>query len=276
MPEQRSTPESLPGAESLPVPELVEGADREGLLPSTSSGSGAAAGGAGASEAARSGLHDEFADLAVTAGERVFEGRVWNVRRETFELDALPITREFVDHPGAVAVLALDERDRVLLIRQYRHPIRQRDWELPAGLLDLDGEQPFAAAQRELAEEADLVAERWHVLSDFATTPGGSNEVVRVYLARDVREAPEAFDREHEEAGIEARWVALDTAVDAVLAREVQNAILGIAVLAAHASRARDWSTLAPADTPWPQHPAAQRSGSAARERERPDEPERP
>lgn len=200
-------------------------------------------------------LRDDPTSPEVLSSELVFDGRVWDVRRETFELDGQPILRDFVDHPGAVAVLAMDERDRVLLIKQYRHPVRSRDWELPAGLLDLDGESPLAAAQRELAEEVDLVAESWELLSEFMTSPGGSNEVIRIYLARGVSAAPEVFARTEEEAGIELRWVPIDEAVDAVLARDVQNAILCLAVLTAAAGRDRGWHTLGPAEAPWPRHP---------------------
>jgi ADP-ribose pyrophosphatase len=182
------------------------------------------------------------------------DGRVWDVLTETFQYNGSAITREVVDHPGAVAVLALDDEGRVLLIRQYRHPVRSRDWEIPAGLLDVDEEPPLEAAQRELAEEADLKADRWDVLADFMNSPGGSNEMIRVYLARDVSEVP-AFERSDEEADIEVRWVPLDEVVDAVLARRVQSPSLAIGVLAAVAARARDWSTLAPADTPWVRHP---------------------
>ena len=181
-------------------------------------------------------------------------GRVWDVVTETFEYNGQPITREVVDHPGAVAVLALDDHERVLLIRQYRHPVRSRDWEIPAGLLDVEGEAPFAAAQRELAEEADLEAERWHVLADFLNSPGGSTETIRIYLARDVHEVP-AFERSDEEADIEVRWVPLDDVVDAVLARRVQSPSLVVGVLAAVAARSRDWSTLADPETPWARHP---------------------
>jgi len=200
-------------------------------------------------------LRDDPTSPEVLGSELVFDGRVWDVRRETFELDGQPILRDFVDHPGAVAVLAMDERDRVLLIKQYRHPVRSRDWELPAGLLDLDGESPLAAAQRELAEEVDLVAESWDLLSEFMTSPGGSNEVIRIYLARGVSAAPEVFARTEEEAGIELRWVPIDEAVDAVLARDVQNAILCLAVLTAAAGRDRGWQTLGQAEAPWPRHP---------------------
>lgn len=201
-------------------------------------------------------LQDDPSFPPVTESERVFTGRVWNIQRETVVLDGTPMVRDFVDHTGAVAVLALDERDRVLLIKQYRHPVRLRDWELPAGLLDVANEDPLLAAQRELAEETDLVAETWNLLTEFMTSPGGSNEVLRVYLARGVSAAPEVHERTDEEAGIELRWVPLDEAVDAVLARDLQNAILAIAVLAADAGRARGWRTLGDPHAPWTRHPS--------------------
>jgi len=200
-------------------------------------------------------LVDDAVSPVVTATEVVFAGHVWSVRRDTFELEGDTITREYIDHTGAVAVFAMDERDRVLLIKQYRHPVRSRDWELPAGLLDLAGESPLVGAQRELAEEVDLVAESWSLLSEFMTTAGGSNEVIRVYLARGVSATAEAFARTEEEAGIELRWVPLDELVDAVLARDVQNSILVIAALSAQAARDRGWSTLGDAESPWPRHP---------------------
>ena len=199
-------------------------------------------------------LQDDVAPVSVTASDVVFGGAIWNVRRDSFAYNGASITREYVDHPGAVAVLALDENDRVLLIKQYRHPTGLRDWELPAGLLDVAGEDAVVGAQRELAEEADVEASDWALLTEFYTSPGGSNEAIRVYLARGIS-AVAAFDRTHEEADIELRWVPLDECVDAVLARRVENPILALGVLAAHAGRARAWSTLAPADLPWPGHP---------------------
>ncbi|TBN56489.1 NUDIX hydrolase [Glaciihabitans arcticus] len=200
-------------------------------------------------------LKDELTNLEIVESERVFQGRVWDVRRETVKFGDGEIVRDFVDHTGAVAVLALDENDRVCLIRQYRHPVRAREWELPAGLLDLEGESPLIGAQRELAEEVDLVAADWSVLADFQTSPGGSNEALRIYLARGLSDAPEAFARTDEEAELEKHWASLDEIVDAVLARDVQNSILVIGALAAQASKARGWSTLAPGDAPWPRHP---------------------
>jgi 8-oxo-dGTP pyrophosphatase MutT (NUDIX family) len=203
------------------------------------------------------GLSDQLVDLPVAASDVVFDGAIWDVRRDRLAYAAGEITREYIDHPGAVAVLVLDDDDRVCLIRQYRHPIKTREWELPAGLLDFAGESALSAAQRELAEEVDLVAADWALLSDFHTSPGGSNESLRVYLARGVSDAHEVFDRTDEESEIEKRWVALDEVVDAVLDRRVQNSILAIAALAAHASRARGWSSLGDADSAWSRHPLA-------------------
>lgn len=193
----------------------------------------------------------------VVSSERVFTGAVWDIRRDVVTYGGSTITREYVDHTGAVAVLALDEHDRVLLIKQYRHPIAARDWELPAGLLDVDAEPALAAAKRELAEEVDLAASEWHLLSEFFTSPGGSNESLRVYLARGLTSTV-AFAREAEEAQIETRWVSIDEIVAAVLSRSVTNSILGYAVLAASASRALGWSTLGDPDEDWPWHPRKQ------------------
>ena len=204
-------------------------------------------------------LTDDFSSPEIVTSEVMFAGHVWNIRQDVFVLDGDRITREYVDHTGAVAVLALDDEDRVLLIKQYRHPVRMRDWELPAGLLDITGESPLLAAQREFAEEVDLVAGRWDLLSEFMTSPGGSNEVLRVYLARDISDAPARFERLEEEAGIEVRWAPLDEVVDAVLSRDVQNSILAIAALSAHAGRSRNWSTLGDPNAPWPRHPLERR-----------------
>jgi 8-oxo-dGDP phosphatase len=200
-------------------------------------------------------LEDEpqFAD--VTSSEIVFEGKVWDVRSDTFGYNGDAIVREYVDHTGAVAVLAIDDHDRVLLIKQYRHPVRMREWEIPAGLLDITGEEPLVAAKRELAEEADISATEWNVLAEFYTSPGGSNEAIRIYLARGISEL-DAFERIDEEADIELRWVPLDECVDAVLDRRIQNPSLVIALLAANTAKQRGWASLGPADAAWPRHPS--------------------
>jgi len=199
-------------------------------------------------------LTDEFAEAPVSSSEVVFDGYIWDVRREGFAYGGSTLHRDFVDHPGAVAIFALDDDDRVLLIKQYRHPVRRREWEPPAGLLDVDAESPLDAAKRELAEEVDLEASEWRVLIDYVTTPGGNNEAIRIFVARGLRETA-AFAREGEEADMEKRWVSLDDALDAVLASRVQNPSLVIGTLAVHASRAKGWSTLRSADDAWPAHP---------------------
>ncbi len=182
-------------------------------------------------------LRDVRDPARILTAETVFAGLVWDVARETAEFGGGTITREFVAHTGAVAVLAIDDQERVLLINQYRQPIRSRDWEIPAGLLDVAGESPLLAAQRELAEEADLVATEWSDPITFHTSPGGSDEVIHLFEARGLSATTVAHDRTDEEAQIVLRWVALDEAVDAVLDGRLHNAILMIALLASRARR---------------------------------------
>jgi len=200
-------------------------------------------------------LADVLAPRPVTSRDVVFSGAVWDVASEHVDLGGdAPVQRDKVVHPGAVGVLALDEHDRVLLLRQYRHPVRHELWEVPAGLLDADGEVPQEAAARELREEADLVAGRYDVLAEWYSSPGGSDEALRVYLARDLSPVAEGerFEREHEEAQMLTRWVTLDEARDAVLDGRLHNPTAVVAVLAAVASRAQGWQSLRPADAPWP------------------------
>jgi ADP-ribose pyrophosphatase len=163
-------------------------------------------------------------------------------------------TRDVVVHPGAVGIIAMNRRGEILLLRQYRHPVGRYLWEPPAGLLDIAGEDPLAAARRELHEEAHLEADRWDVLVDAFTTPGGSEEAVRIYLAREVRESTQVrFVGEDEEADMPNRWVPLNDAVAAVLAGQLHNplAIMGILALATHA--ATSYVSLRPSGAPWPE-----------------------
>jgi ADP-ribose pyrophosphatase len=167
----------------------------------------------------------------------VFEGSIFDVNRETVRFHGGTIVREYSVHHGAVAVLAIDEHDRVLLINQYRQPIRTRLWEIPAGLMDVDGEEPLDAAKRELAEETDLVADDWSNPITFFTSPGQSDEQVTLFEARGLHAAPHPHDRTDEEAEIELRWVTLDEALEAAFAGRIGNAILLIGILAAYARR---------------------------------------
>ncbi|MCW3494817.1 NUDIX domain-containing protein [Microbacterium sp. SSM24] len=178
-------------------------------------------------------LADEPVTLEVIDSDLVYEGRVWDVRSDTVAYNGDQIVRQYVDHPGAAAIVAIDDTDRVLLIQQYRHPIRHRDWEIPAGLLDVAGETPMQSAVRELAEEADLVAESWEPLVSVFTTPGGNDEVVHLFLARGLSAARAIHPREDEEADIRVEWVPLTEVVAGVLAGRLRNGILAVGVLAA-------------------------------------------
>jgi len=186
-------------------------------------------------------LRDEPFEPEVLDSDLVYEGRVWDVRSDRVRYGDGEIVRQYVAHTGAVAILALDVEGRVLLIQQYRHPIRHRDWELPAGGREGGGGEPLGAPRRELAEEADLVAAHWEPLVSSWTTPGGNDEIIHIFLATGVSPAPSAHDREDEEADIRVEWVPLADAVDAVLDGRMHNGILTIGVLAA-AQRLRDRS----------------------------------
>ena len=178
-------------------------------------------------------LADEPVEFEVTDSDLVYRGRVWDVRSDTVAYGDGEIVRQYVDHPGASAIVAIDDEGRVLLIQQYRHPIRHRDWEIPAGLLDIAGESPLETAQRELTEEADLTASSWESLVSIFTTPGGNDEVVHLFLARGLSEVGSAHARAEEEADIRVEWVPLDDVVDGVLAGRLRNGILAVGVLAA-------------------------------------------
>ena len=189
---------------------------------------------------------DTVASRPVVQHHVLHHGKVFDLVADRVDLGGGPVLREYTTHPGAVGVIALDDDDRVLLLSQYRHPVRRELWEPPAGLLDVDGEDPVAAAARELAEEADLRAGSWWRLVDFFTSPGGSDESIAVYLARDLSPVPddERYERTDEEASMVAAWVPLDEAVESVLAGRLHNPTAVVGVLAAAAARAAGWTTL--------------------------------
>lgn len=205
-------------------------------------------------------LRDDYSRADVTRHETVYRGRVWDVVQEDFTHPTGTLTRDFVRHPGAVAVLALrggPGAEEMLVIQQYRHPIGAQEWEIPAGLLDVTGEPPHVGALRELYEEADLRAGRLDVLIDYASSPGGLSEQMRVYLARDISVVPvaERFERDAEEVGMPTAWVALDTVLEAIMNAQVHNPTLIIAAFAADRARRSNFDGLRAADAPWPTHP---------------------
>ena len=178
-------------------------------------------------------LRDEAFQVADVERTTVFDGRVWDVVSETFSYGDETLTREFVAHPGAAAVVAIDEHDRVLVLQQYRHPIGERDWEIPAGLLDIPGEDPAEAAARELAEEADLQAQQLTHLVSFHTTPGGNSEIIHCYLAQGLSPVTTDFVREGEDSDMRIEWLPIGEVVDAILSGRFRNGTLMTGVLAA-------------------------------------------
>jgi 8-oxo-dGTP pyrophosphatase MutT (NUDIX family) len=203
-------------------------------------------------------------DFTVLASEHHYQGWAIDVRTDTLSLpDGSVVRRDVIAHPGAVAVVALDEAERVVMVRQYRHPVRQFLLELPAGLLDVPGEPALTAAQRELYEEAALRAEHWHVLVDLHTSPGMTDEAIRVYLARGLSEVPagERFEAEHEEQTMTVERFPLTDLAAAALRGELTNGPAVAGVLAAQLSRSQGWSGLREPQAAWPARP----NGAAAR-----------
>jgi 8-oxo-dGTP pyrophosphatase MutT (NUDIX family) len=191
-----------------------------------------------------------------------FAGRVWSIVTDEVQFEHATATRDIQLHPGAVAVIALDEDERVLLIRQYRHPVGTYLFEPPAGLLDEPDEEPWRTAARELGEEAGFTASHWHVLLDVYLSPGGSSEGIRIYLARGLTALPDG--REHtgeaEEAHLPRAWVPLDEARDLVLSGRIGSPTAVAGILAAVVAKADGWSSLRPADAPWPAREALLKS----------------
>jgi 8-oxo-dGDP phosphatase len=157
--------------------------------------------------------------------------------------------RDVVENKGAVGVVALDDLGRVVLIRQYRHPVRERLWEIPAGLRDVRGEDLVLTARRELAEETDWQAARFDLLLDLQTSPGFSTETIRIFLARELTPVSDddRFQRQDEEADLEIAWFELDEAVAMILRGEITNASTVAGLLAAARTRDEGWATLRPA-----------------------------
>jgi 8-oxo-dGTP pyrophosphatase MutT (NUDIX family) len=199
-------------------------------------------------------LADSFEPAEVLGRTSRFVGQRWDVVSDEVRLDhGEVVVRDYLVHPGAVGIIAIDDDDNVLLIRQYRHPVGYFLWEPPAGLMDAAGESALATAQRELYEEAGYQAADWHVLADWFNSPGGSSEGFRCFLARDVAEVEGGRPvRSAEETELPMRWVPLRSAVDLVLAGRIQNPTAVTGLLAAWAAHGRDWQDLRPGDATWP------------------------
>jgi 8-oxo-dGDP phosphatase len=199
-------------------------------------------------------IRDAAESWPVASSEVLADGSLVRLRRDMVRMpDGNLVGRDILEHPGAVAILALGADQRVLLIRQYRHPVGRLLWEIPAGLRDVAGEPLRVTAQRELLEEAGYRAARWQVLTDTFSTPGISTERLRIFLARGLTEVPEterSYVRQDEEAYLRLAWLPLDEAVRRVLAGELHNGVTAVGILAAYAARQDGFTALRDADAP--------------------------
>ena len=219
------------------------------------------------------GSENNLADKRESGRELVSSERVWSGPIFAVDADHVrlapgqdPVARQVVVHHDAVAVVALREGEassqadgaaEILMVRQYRHPVRACLWEIPAGLLDVAGEDPAVAAARELAEETDYAAATWNTLAEFYASPGFTTEGARIFLAQDLSLLPEdqRTAREAEEAEFVPTWVRLDEALDAVMDGRLHNPSTVLGVLATAQARSRGWAGLRPADAPWLRSP---------------------
>ncbi len=183
-------------------------------------------------------IKDTDRTVTIEQHQTVFRGAIWDVQRDTFTIGDTddPMTREYIQHPGAVAIVAVDQQQRIILINQYRHPVGQDCWEIPAGLCDVPGETQLRTAQRELAEEADLAAQDWSILIDHYPSSGSSAEAIRIFLAQDLYPVPQAkrHQRIDEEAHLTIHRVPLNEVLEAVLDGRIRNSNAVAGVMASH------------------------------------------
>jgi 8-oxo-dGDP phosphatase len=200
-------------------------------------------------------LVDEPTSWPVVKSQVLANGSITEYLRDEVQApDGHRMLREYLRHPGAVGIIALDDQERVALVRQYRHPVQHRLIEPPAGLLDVSGEGYLQAAQRELAEEVGLAGGTWNLLVDYCTSPGMLSETLRVYLARDLESVsiPEDYNASGEEAHMDVVWAPLAEVVDAILAGQLNNPTLVTGILATEVARRRsNFAGLRPPDAPW-------------------------
>jgi 8-oxo-dGDP phosphatase len=187
----------------------------------------------------------------VVSSDERFSNWLITVRADKVQMpDQHVAERTVVTHLGAVAVLALDDENRILMIRQYRHPVARQLWEIPAGLRDADGEALADTARRELAEETGYAAREWHTLVDSYASPGITDEKIRIFLARDLAPTVSDYEREGEEKFLRTQWVPLADAVHQALAGKLHNGATIQGILAAQLASLRDFSGLRPCDAP--------------------------
>jgi 8-oxo-dGTP pyrophosphatase MutT (NUDIX family) len=197
-------------------------------------------------------MEDTAESWPVLSTIRQLASRLISVRTDQVRFpDGHSAERTVVTHPGAVAVVAMDDGDQVLMIRQYRHPVGRLLWEIPAGLRDADGESLLENAKRELLEETGYRAREWHTLVDYFTSPGFTDERLRIFLARGTEYVPDVgYERQDEEKYLVTDWVPVAEALRMALAGKLHNSAAVMGILAAHAARSAGFESLRPADAP--------------------------
>jgi 8-oxo-dGTP pyrophosphatase MutT (NUDIX family) len=164
------------------------------------------------------------------ASRHVHTGRIIEVSTERLKYaNGREYDLDFVRHPGAAAIVAVDGDERVCVVRQYRHGITDFLWEIPAGKLD-SGEAPQLCAVRELAEETGVTAKRWTSLGLFLPAPGIFTEVIHLYLARDLEVGTPAPDADEE---LELQWLPMSDAMAKVQRGEWNDGKTALALLRA-------------------------------------------
>jgi len=212
-------------------------------------------------------LQDTQEHYEVLETKLIHQGKIFDIIGDTVRLgDTNDIVyREYMTHKGAVAILAMNENGEIAMIKQYRHPIGFTEWEIPAGILDVNGETALDGAKRELMEEMDLIADKWNVLVDYLSSPGCTSEAMRVYLARNLTQTATKFDRHDEEATMEVRWIPIHQAIQAVMNGQIQSpsAVAGLMTLGNHIWQSGgdfnnlNEENLRPANSPWLHRPNA-------------------
>jgi ADP-ribose pyrophosphatase len=197
-------------------------------------------------------ISDRLVSHPIVDRKTVFSGMVWDVRHDAFELNGETVERDYIVHPGAVAIIALNDSGELLLIEQYRHAQGKIMWEAPAGLMDLANEDPLETAKRELFEETGYEAKTWHVLLDLANTPGGSSEQIRIYFARDLSLHPDGRPTgSAEELDMPVHWIPIPDVLESIRRGAVTNPQLVAGTHAALIAMAEPDLALRSADAPW-------------------------
>jgi ADP-ribose pyrophosphatase len=174
--------------------------------------------------------NDQPVEIPAISSRFIHKGMVWDLVSDTFDFNGEQLTREYVKHTGAVAVLTINDRNELLLMKQYRRPVASYLMEFPAGLLDVPGEPKLECAKRELAEEANLAASNWEELISFHATPGGNSETITVFVAKGLSSADSTYVTSGEEKNMPQTWVPIQGALQSVLASEIKSptAVVGI------------------------------------------------